>query len=115
MGEDEVLIVGGKNENQQDLTSTEIISLSSSTIRKGPELNHPRSEFGLVSEGFQVPIILAIGGNSNGVKFESIEYLREDKKTWDLMPFSLSEGKSNFGYLVIPPEVLDHKYKGKQH
>ena len=57
--------------------------------------------------------ILAIGGNSNGAKLNSIEYWMEEEERWDLMPFALTRTLSDIGYLDVPSIALDQRFKGK--
>ena len=57
--------------------------------------------------------ILAIGGDSNGTKLNSIEYWMEEEERWDLMPFALTQTLSDIGYLDVPSIALDQRFKGK--
>jgi hypothetical protein len=56
--------------------------------------------------------ILAIGGDSNGIKLNSIEYWMEEEERWVLMPFALTRTLSDIGYLDVPSIALDQRFKG---
>ena len=61
----------------------------------------------------QFPRILAIGGDSNGIKLNSIEYWMDEDERWVLMPLALNRNLSDIGYLDVPSIALDQRFKGK--
>ena len=113
LDENRILVVGGKDENANDLKSTEIIDLTNNTIVSERDLHHPRSEFGLIIDGSQNSHILAIGGDSNGSKLKSIEKWKKDQEKWEIMQNSLRKESSHFGYLSVAPKLLDPVFQGK--
>ena len=104
----DILVVGGYTGGAR-LDVTEIISIHDGTNTMAPyNLNTARSGFGLIALGGGSKKLLAFGGSGNGVdnKLDSIEEWQEATQKWKMTDYALSEKKSEFGYLTVPPSVV---------
>ena len=99
-----ILVVGGINHGGQEdeLKSTEIISLTHKIPRNGGSLNIARSYFGLAAVGGHFKRILSFGGNSGN----SVEQWNEETEQWKMSPFSLQKSRGGFGSVAVPPSVI---------
>ena len=100
----QIFVTGGSDGSR----SVDIITIDPFTISKGNELNIGRDHHGMGLIHNQGKISLAVFGgyNSDYNKLDSIEIFDDLTKTWTFSNVTLSEKKSDFGFLSLLPSHL---------
>ena len=109
--EGKVIVAGGIDSMNKELSSTEILEMNGDEIivRKGGNMVGPRAShgMGIVAISKSSSILIVLGGTRFGNSISDVEVWDPAKETWILThDMELSKAMSNFVYVTVPKELI---------
>ena len=111
VGEDKVIIAGGWHgmewHGEGILQTTEILDLSSRTIRNGGKMATPRSRFHIITFNNNGDFTtLALGGRDDDNDLKTVEEWNPVTESWSTVETQLKEKRTIFGAVAAPKRLI---------
>ena len=108
VGDNKVIIAGGRDEDRTIQQTTEIIDLNTRTITEVGKMATPRQYFHIITFYINGDFTtLALGGDDGvGNELNTVEEWNPKTESWSTMETRLEERKTAFGLVVAPKRLI---------